>query len=161
MITWDIKSKLLTDLEKYVIHEGKEVMVARLSSIAYKDKFEDNVFSHELPNYVHIMEIKDPENKQYSEMDPVEVTKFIFNAWKNEEWDKVRLFCEINIYIYYMRFEPLAKFRITGPKFKRNPRYPGYLVPYELIFKNGHVKKLALALRNDNKMKRYVIDGGL
>jgi len=71
------------------------------------------------------------------------------------------VFCESRLIITYMKRVPLASFKITGPKFKRNPKYPGWQVPYELVFKNGGVKRLALALRKDNPMKRYVWDGGL
>ncbi|MSS72779.1 MAG: hypothetical protein EXS64_14995 [Candidatus Latescibacteria bacterium] len=161
VIFWETNTRRLTDLEKYVTQNGKEVLVAKIRSIEYRDQFADDVFSQKLPEGIHIMEVADSGNQQYSEMEPEEVARVMFTAWMNEDWDKVRVFCESRLIITYMKTTPLASFKITGPKFKRNPKYPGWQVPYELVFKNGGVKRLALALRNDNKMKRYIWDGGL
>jgi hypothetical protein len=38
--------------------------------------------------------------------------------------------------------------------------YPGEFVPYEIKFKNGEVKKMNLAVRNDNPNKVWIVDGG-
>ena len=73
----------------------------------------------------------------------------------------MRLFCESEIIVTYMRQNKLKSFKITGEPFKFIPIYPGFQVPYELVFANGETKKAALALRNDNAMKRYLWDGGL
>ncbi len=47
-----------------------------------------------------------------------------------------------------------------GKSFKSG-RYPGRFVPYEIKFKSGKTKKFNLAVRNDNRAKRWVVDGGL
>jgi hypothetical protein len=38
--------------------------------------------------------------------------------------------------------------------------YAGWLVPYEIKFRDGYIKKMNLAVRNDNPAKRYIVDGG-
>jgi len=40
-------------------------------------------------------------------------------------------------------------------------RGSGWFVPYEIKLRSGHIKKHNLAIRNDNKAKRYEIDGGI
>jgi hypothetical protein len=89
------------------------------------------------------------------------VTRTFFNAWQEKDWDTVRLFCDSQLVLAYMRIMDLRSFRITGQPFKFNPTYAGFNVPYELTFANGEVKKHALAIRNDNAEKRWVWDGGL
>ena len=107
VISWDTDTKRMTDLERYVMHNGQEVMVAKLRAIDYGDRFEDEVFSHNLPESARMMAIADPENEAYSEMDPVEVATFFFNAWKNEEWDKVKV-------RHLWRFENLVALVVGG-----------------------------------------------
>jgi hypothetical protein len=41
----------------------------------------------------------------------------------------VRLFCEYDLLLAYMRLEELQSFKITGEPFKSDPRYPGFQVP--------------------------------
>ena len=161
VISWDTQTKQLVDLEKYVQHQGQEVLVAKLRSIEYQEQLEDRLFSHALPAGTHLMAVTDPTNRSYSELGPVEVARKFFEAWQEEDWDTVRLFCESEIIITYMRLNKVKSYRITGQPFKFIPSYPGFQVPYELVFENGETKKAALALRNDNEMKRYVWDGGI
>jgi len=42
----------------------------------------------------------------------------------------------------------------------KSGKYPGFYVPYEIRMKNGYVKKWQLAIRNDNPVKYYHVDGG-
>ena len=155
------------------------------SSVDCREKLDDEDFSQILPDTIHQIAHEDLGDKRYAEMDPVDIADFIFYAWKNEEWDKVRLFTDINsiieehmqsnplarnkvrtfidvnsILIDYMRANPLAGYKIYGWKFKIFSSWR-YFVPYKLFFKNGDTKIFVLSLRNDNKMKRYVLDGGI
>lgn len=161
VISWETATRRLVGFERYVMDKGQEVLAARLRSIEYRDHFDDEVFSHRLPEGTHLMEVADAGNPKYSQMGPEEVANFIFTAWRNEEWEDIRLFCEGQAIINWMKAHPLASFRVSGPKFKWNLIYPGHQIPFELVFKDGRVHKGALALRNDNRMKRYVFDGGL
>ena len=161
VISWQTDTSQLTDLKRYVIHNGSEVLVAKLRKIVSIDHMEDPIFSHVLPEGTHLHAVADSDNRAYSKLGPVEVARRMFTAWQNGEWDTVNLFCESQRVIEYMRNNPLTRFTITGPKYKRNPNYPGYQVPYELVFESGRVKHHALSLRNDNEWNRYVWDGGL
>ena len=160
VVCWNGQSGVLTDLEKHVRHAGQEVMVVKLRSIEYRDRLEDRVFSHDLPEGTHLQALADPGSQRYSNLGPAEVARTFFNAWKEKDWDTVRLFCDNNLVLVYMRLTELQSFKITGEPFKRDPRYAGFHVPYELVFANG-VKKHALAVRNDNPEKRWMWDGGL
>lgn len=161
VISWDAQTRQLVDLEKYVQHQGREVLVAKLRSITFRESLEDSLFSQALPAGTHVMGVADPTNQRYSDLGPVEVARKLFQAWQEEDWDTARLFCESDLIVTYMRLNKLKSYRITGQPFKFIPIYPGYQVPYELVFESGEVKKFALALRNDNEVKRYIWDGGI
>lgn len=161
VISWDAQTKQLVDLEKYVQYQGREVLVTKLRSIEFRESLEDSLFSQALPAGTHVMGVADPTNQRYADLGPVEVARKLFQAWQEEDWDTARLFCESDLIVTYMRLNKLKSYRITGQPFKFIPIYPGYQVPYELVFESGEVKKFALALRNDNEMKRYIWDGGI
>lgn len=161
IVAWETDTRRLRNIERYVLVEGKEVQVSGLRTIRYSDGFDDSVFSHDLPDGVHVMAVKDPDDAELSRLGPEEVAHRFFEAWKREDWDTVSQFCESSLVIWYMRLEGIETYRITGPKFKRNPQYPGWHIPYELGLKSGGMKRHAIALRNDNKMNRYVFDGGI
>ena len=160
MISWDTQTKQLVDLEKYVQHQGQEVLVAKLRSIEYQEQLEDSLFSHALPAGTHLMAVADPANRSYSELGPAEVARRFFQAWQEEDWDTVRLFCESEIIITYMRLNKVKSYRITGQPFKFVPIYPGFQVPYELVFANGDQASGSGAAQRQ-RMKRYVWDGGI
>lgn len=161
VVTWDIGSGELRSLERYVQYQGQEVLVARLRRIRYASRLDDSVFSLAVPEGAHWAVAKDADDPRWSAMGPVQVAQTLFEGWKEKDWDTVRRFCEYEVYLVYMKKVPLKSYRITGEPFRSDPRYPGVQIPYELDFGNGKVKRHALALRNDNEMQRYVIDGGL
>jgi hypothetical protein len=39
--------------------------------------------------------------------------------------------------------------------------YPGWFVPYEIKQRDGHIRKLNLALKRDKKTNRWIVDGGI
>jgi hypothetical protein len=47
-----------------------------------------------------------------------------------------------------------------GKSFKSGT-YPGEFVPYKIKLPNGKIKVHNIALRNDNKNKVWIVDGGL
>ena len=47
-----------------------------------------------------------------------------------------------------------------GEPFQAAP-FPGWFVPYEIRLPSGQVKNFNLAVRNDNAVHRFVVDGGI
>ncbi len=47
-----------------------------------------------------------------------------------------------------------------GEPFKSG-NYGGWFIPYEIKLKSGYIKKHNLAIRNDNRAKRWQVDGGI
>ncbi len=104
----------------------------------------------------------DPDPTAHADLGPVEVTEIVLTAWKHQQWDRIRPFCDSEALIDWMRADRLVEFTITGPPEGAN--YAGYKVPCELVFEGlfgTRSRRTHLALRNDNTMKRCVYDGGL
>ena len=78
---------------------------------------------------------------------------------RKEDWDEAGKF-------YQPINDDLKKY-LGGLKLVRlgepfKPKlYAGWVVPYEIKFKDGTTKKWNLSVRNDNPANRYVVDGGL
>lgn len=161
-MSWESGTNLLTDIEKHVTYDGDEVLVEKLRSIDYRDRLPDLLFTVEVPRGVRLTAYAEPRSNAYADLGPVEVTEVVLEAWKHRQWNRIRPFCDSEALIAWMRTERLVEFTITGPPEGAN--YAGYKVPCELVF-NGLLgtrsRHTHLALRNDNRMERYVYDGGL
>jgi hypothetical protein len=93
-------------------------------------------------------------------MGPKETAEAFFKACAEENWDEFLKFSSTSkvdekIKGYLGGLEIIS----IGEPFKSG-LYPGWFVPYEVKFKSGRIKKMNLAVRNDNPAKRYVVDGG-
>ncbi len=162
VVTWETGTKALTGIEKYVRHQGREILVERLRSIDYRHSLPDSLFSLRLPSGVRPMAYADVYSSSYADLGPIEVTEIVLDAWRRRDWDSLRPFCDSEALIEWMAANELLEFTLTGPPNGTN--YAGYKVPCELVFAGGgrpRARRTHLALRNDNEMGRYVYDGGL
>ena len=160
--TFDAETNLLETLEVYVHTDGEDVMVLQITDIEYNLDIDPTLFTLELPENViwHGQPKELTENEEYQQMGPKEVAQAFFQSAAEENWDEFLKFwtasaVDQRIKDYLGGIEIIS----TGEPFKSG-RYPGWFVPYEIKFKNGSIKKMNLAVRNDNPAKRYVVDGG-
>lgn len=160
---FDSNTKLLEGLKIYLIDKGQEVLVFEITDIEYNTEINDSVFVLDLPRDVSWFSKPQtlPDNEKYSQMTPKEMAKAFFDACSNEDWDEFLKFWsasditkEIKDYLGGLVVISL------GEPFK-SEGYPGWYVPYKIKMKNGDIREMNLAVRNDNKAGRYVVDGGL
>jgi hypothetical protein len=161
--TFDAETNLLETLEVYVHTDGEDVMVLQITDIEYNLDIDPTLFTLELPEdviwYGQPREIAD--NEKYQQMGPKETAQAFFQACADENWEEFLKFWSASavdqrIKNYLGGIEIIS----IGEPFKSG-RYPGWFVPYEIKFKNGSIKEMNLAVRNDNPAKRYVVDGGI
>ncbi len=161
--TFDAESKLLETLEVYVHTDEEDVLVFQITGIEYNLEIDPTLFALELPEdviwYGQPKELAD--NEKYEQMGPKETAQAFFEACADENWEEVLKFrttsaVDQRIKDYLGGVEIIS----IGEPFKSG-RYPGWFVPYQIKFKNGSIKKMNLAVRNDNPAKRYVVDGGI
>jgi len=161
--TFDAETKLLETLEVYVHTAGEDVLVLQITDIEYNLDIDPELFSLELPEdviwYGQPKELAD--NEKYEQMGPKETTQAFFEACADENWDEFLKFWSASAVDQQIK-DYLGGIEIIsiGEPFKSG-RYAGWFVPYEIRFKNGHTKKMNLAVRNDNPANRYVVDGGI
>lgn len=160
---FDAETKLLENLEIYVHSEDKDVLVFEITDIEYNLEITTELFELELPEDViwsKPVEVL-PDNEKYQQMTPEEMTTAFFQACADEDWEE------------YLKFNPASdvsqrtkdylggiEIISIGEPFKSG-LYPGWFVPYEIKLKSGYIKKHNLAVRNDNRARRWEVDGGL
>lgn len=160
---FDAETKLLESLQVYVYPEdGEEVLVFETTDIQYNIDINPALFTIELP--ADVIWFEEPkelvDNEKYQQVTPKEVAHAFFQACADEDWDE------------FLKFKPASavsektknylgglEIISIGEPFKSG-LYPGWFVPYEIKFRDGYIKKMNLAVRNDNLAKRYVVDGG-
>ncbi len=160
---FDAETKLLENLEIYVHLEDKDVMIFEITNIEFNTEIDPKLFELDLPeNIVWDKPIeKLPDNKKYQQMSPKEVAITFFQACADEDWDEYLKF-NSQSHVSEMIKNYLGGIEIIsiGEPFKSG-NYGGWFIPYEIKLKSGYIKKHNLAIRNDNRAKRWQVDGGI
>jgi hypothetical protein len=103
-----------------------------------------------------------PNKEKYEKMTPKEAAEAFFKACAEENLDKFRKFWPMSAAEKAERIREHffgLKIISIGEPFKKDD-YPGWFVPYEIKLKDATVHKNNLAVRNDNPLKCYIVDGG-
>jgi outer membrane lipoprotein-sorting protein len=163
---FDSKTKLIKSLKVFIIEGEKETMILETKSINYNVAIENSVFTINLPQGAQWKDLtleSTLESETFSNITSKRAAEIIFEAMAKNNWESVDdVFSQFNFVtmkIFKMRYGGLEVIKI-GESFKSG-LYKGEYVPYEVKLKNGFVKKFKMALRNDNKNKVWLVDGGL
>jgi outer membrane lipoprotein-sorting protein len=163
--TFDKSTYLLKSFDVYVDSAGKEVQVLEIKNIKYNEPVDDANFTIKLPENMNWVDVIDIETQTgISAGTSAEVAKQFFTACHEEDWATVRQLIPGFSNFIQFQFDVKAQYGgltiiSIGKPFKSG-RYVGEFVPYEVKMKNGWVKKWTIALRNDNKDKKWTVDGG-
>lgn len=157
---FDPETKRLEGLEVYIHTDTGDVLVLEIVDIQYDLPLPESLFTLELPEDMTCYKEPEKLDDKYQQMGPEEVAKAFFQACGDENWDEVLKY-HPSTKVEQKTKDHLGGLEIIsiGKPFKSG-LYRGWFVPYEIKFKNGDVKKMNLAVRNDNKAKRFVVDGG-
>jgi hypothetical protein len=122
-------------------------------------------------------ELSDSDNAGYMKQTgatPEQAARTFFEACGREDWMEVAKFWPPGVLAKNPSFPD--QFKAThggleiislGKPFRgkvvawKNAEYPGVYVPYEIRLKNGEIKKWQLAIRYDNRERRWYWDGGM
>lgn len=156
---FDARTKRLEGLQVVV----QNVVVFEITGIEYDSPIDPALFSLALPPGVVAEEPREsqlqplPEQSQMTARDAAEA---FFQGCANQDWNKVLLYWELSSVDADTK-EECGGLQIisVGEQFKSG-LYGGWFVPYEVKLKSGRIKKLNLAVRNDNPAKRWLVDGG-
>lgn len=160
---FDPETKVLVGMQMLVHTDGKDVVVFEITDIQYNPEIADEQFVLDIPkNAIYSKEPEIlPDNKKYENMTPKEAAQTIFTACAEENWNEVLKFeAQSRVSDGMKQSWGGCKIISIGEPFQSSGYGVGWFVPYEIKVKDGRIIKHNLALRNDNKAKRWVIDGG-
>lgn len=157
----DKATMLLDYYQVSIVKDGEEVVVIQTETIEYNNQYDTSLFDLDIPS--DAVWLVDPVQApyEYASLSPEETARAFFSAMRDGKWDVVAYFDpETNLPDGYKRYHEGLTIVSVGTAFQSGD-YPGYFVPYEIRFADGTVKKLTLALRNDQyDVSQYIIDGG-
>lgn len=160
---FDAETKVLESFQLFVITGGEEVLVFEITDIEYDAVMDDTVMILELPDGIIMWQSPEvlPDNEKYQTMTPLEATQVIFESCANGDWEEFAKFLPASG-IRQATKDALGGVELVslGEPFQ-STSYTGWFVPYEIELNDGSIHEGNLALRNDNKAERFVIDGGL
>jgi len=159
--TFDSQTHRLLGLQVYVNTGKDNVLVFKTDKVEYDSQLSASLFQLDVPKdaiwYKTPDEMGLPDN---SSLSPKQVAEAVFQAMAAEDWDGLRGFAgtladDPKLRDYVGGLQVIS----IGEPFKSG-QYPGWFVPYEIRFRSGDVKKMNLAIRNDNEKKQWMLDGG-
>ena len=165
--TFSGENNLLKGLQVFVEEGGKEILILEVESIQYDKKFKNSDFEINLPEDVSWMSAdKVIKNEKFTNISSEKAARQFLEACSNEKWSEIEdvfdLLKNLNAERTSQLKEYLGGMQIVsiGEPFKSG-KYPGEFVPYTIKLKDGKIHEHNLSLRNDNKNKVWIIDGGI
>ncbi len=157
-------TKLLKGLKIYIIQGKKETLILETEKIDYDAPVDASLFAINLPEGVEWSSVNtNITSDTFSNITSKQAAELIFNGMAKSDWESVKdAFSQYNealMLILKKNYDGITVIKV-GESFKSGT-YKGEFVPYEIKFKSGKTKKWNLALRNDNKNKVWIVDGGI
>jgi len=163
--TFDNASKLLKGLKIYILDGKKETLIVEITSIDYDLKLDPSKFVINLPAGVEWKEYtQNYTSETFRNITSRRVAELFFAGMARYDWKLVGEACDFFSSTSEKakglkdQFGGLKVIKIGEP-FKSG-LYPGEFVPYEIRLKTGEIVKQNLAVRNDNRNKTWIVDGG-
>ena len=158
---FDSQSELLESVQIYLARPSGEVLIFDLSQIDYNQPIDPKVWELDLPADVSWFQAPQtlPDNEKYVSMTAEQAARAFFEACGHNDWAEVGKFIspvnqQLKDYLGGLQLLSL------GDSFS-SKAYSGRFVPYQIKLLDGTIKKLNLALRNDNSSGRWQVDGGI
>jgi hypothetical protein len=160
---FDDQNERLESVKIYLHSASGDTLIFKLDQIDYNPPIDPDVWKLDLPADVSWYQIemqKLPDNEKYASMTAEQATRAFFEACSQENWSEAEKFMRESP-VDHLTKQYLGGLEIIniGTAFSSKAS-PGWFVPYEIKLKNGYVKKMNLALKNDKATGRWFVDGG-
>ena len=156
---FDADSKLLRGLQIIVHDDKRDVTVFEITDIQYNQELPPTLFALDLPKDVSWVGELPAGAAKFAKLSPKEVAQAFFQACADKDWEKYRQLIPSEPTDDLKNFMGGLKIVSIGEPFKSG-LYGGWFVPYEVKLASGDTKKHNLAVRNDNRQKLWMVDGG-
>ena len=162
---FDSQTKLLKSLKVYIINGKTETLIVETQSIKYDVPVDSSLFTFTLPQGGTLVDLAKKQNLQsetFSSVSSKRAAELIFEAMSTNNWDAIKIPMDAYSGFFNRMQKAFGGLKVVkiGESFKSGT-YCGEFVPYEVILNDGTIKKHNIALRNDNKNKVWLVDGGL
>jgi hypothetical protein len=155
-VSSDTNSQTHTIIEPVIQTQTVQVQSKDTIQISSSNTNHDNTEIIELPsNY---------NGRGYIGIGPKQAVEKALTCMVNNDWDCfekswVMHLNKFLLLVYKDKYAGLKIIKIEDP-FKSG-KYPGVFVPSEIKLRSGRIQTINVPVRNDNKEKAWVIDGGL
>lgn len=163
--TFDSSTKLLKALKIFVIEGKRETQILEIKKIDYNIPIDAKYFTIELPQGLKWQEVSNEANSEhFKNISSKKAAELFLEGMANKDWTIVKETCR-DFENSSSKTEELKKcfgglcIIKIGEPFKSG-LYPGEFVPYIIKLPSGEIKKMNLALRNDNNTQSWMVDGG-
>ena len=163
---FDKTTKRLKSLEIYIQEKDKEILVLKTTGIQFNTEISDDTYKIILPEGVNWSTKEDIAKLNKIDLKnttPEEMARMFFESLSKSDYSKFEILTgmPVNEKMKSQLKEAFEGLKIIeiGKQFKSG-MYGGVFVPYKIQFKDGSVKEMKLAIRNDNKEKQWRVDGG-
>jgi hypothetical protein len=157
--TFDKESKLLQAMQVQILYKNEYHTVFETTSILYNIPVDREKLT-ERPVNMEWTTLSDPSNNPaLTGISSKEAARLIFIALANKNIEPVKEAFDYWDKVVIKKYYGLELLEL-GEAFKSG-MYPGEFVPYKIKLPNGKIKMHNIALRNDNKNKVWMLDGGL
>ena len=160
--SFDTATKRLNGLQVFVHDHARDVLVFEVTDIRYNESQDARLYTLDLPENVSWLVSPEemPVTAQPLPATPRDAALAFFEGMAERNWDRAltvmaRSSVDDRIKRAYGGLQVIS----IGEPFQSG-MYRGWFVPYEIRLSDGRVKKHKLAVRNDNAVKRFVLDGG-
>ena len=159
-VEWDLQTRLLTGLKRWIYDGGERRLFLDLASIEYLPAIEDERFKLDIPADVRWGGVKEAPAALAS-LGPRETAQCLFEAAMTGDRDTLEMLVPSPAMVDWLLDEAHrpSEIEFIGEPFRAGD-YPGVYVPYRVRLGRS-VKSHRLALRNDNDQERWVWDGGI
>jgi hypothetical protein len=159
---FDPATHRLDGLQVFVHDNSRDVLIFEIAAIAYNESLDAKLFTLEIPeNAVWMVSPEEmPVTSQPLPATPREAAVAFFQGMADQNWDRVLTVLTSSSVSAELKVDYGGLQIISIGEPFQSGLYRGWFVPYEIRSADGRVKKHKLAVRNDNRAKRFVLDGG-
>jgi hypothetical protein len=159
--TFDAATHRLTGLRVMVLAGGDNITVLEINEIRYNEDFDARLFTIDLPaDVVWLRPAEElPTANRPLPQTPRDAALQFFMGMAGEDWELVQSVYAGGVTASLKNHGARLTVISVGEPFQSG-LLRRWFVPYEIQLRTGHVKRWALALRNDNSAGRWVVDGG-
>jgi hypothetical protein len=157
---FDAATGLLLGLQIVLHDSDRDVLVFEISGVRYDEPIPTEVWTLEIPEHaVRGIEAEEMPRTRPLPASAREAAAMFLTGVAQQDWDQVLMVYAESDVPEHLKAEGGWRVVSIGEAFQSGI-YRGWYVPYELVLRDGTVKRWNLTVRNDNSIRRWTVDGG-